>query len=277
MDGRQLTRSEANKAMPTDVDKAEVVRAIGAERERTLALLRSLERAQWDLDTELPGWRVREVVAHLLSTDRAAVNGTLVLQVMRSTDKLERWNDRQVVKWADRPPTDLLLGLERWGRRFRRLARAVPAAVYRMPMRTMYGRGGAGLLLWARPFDEWVHRQDLRRALALPHEAADLAPIAGFVLATIPSATLPDVEATGTVAIELEGVPLHPWCFDLGARTVVDGGAQYPDARIVVDGAQFVMTVGGRGSFAELEAEGALKVEGDRAPADALLAKLRIV
>jgi len=51
--------------MATDVDKAEVVRAIGAERERTLMLLRSLEPAQWDLDSELPGWRVRELVAHL--------------------------------------------------------------------------------------------------------------------------------------------------------------------------------------------------------------------
>jgi len=263
--------------MPTDVDKAEVVRAIGAERDRTLALLRSMERAQWDLDTDLPGWRVREVVAHLLTTDRAGVNGTLVLQVMRSTDKLERWNDRQVVKWADRSPTDLLLGLERWGRRFRRVARMVPGALYRMPMRTMYGRGRAGLLLWARPFDEWVHRQDIRRALALPHEEADLAPIAGFVLATIPSATLPDVDGKGTVAVELEGVPLRPWVFDLESRTVVDGAGGEPDARIVVDGAQFVMTVGGRGSFAELEADGALRVEGDRAPADALLGKLRIV
>jgi uncharacterized protein (TIGR03083 family) len=263
--------------MPADVDKAEVVRAIGAERERTLTLLRSLEPAQWDLDSELPGWRVRELVAHLLTTDRAAVTGTLVLQVMRSTDKLERWNDRQVVKWADRPPTELLLALERWGRRFRRLARMVPGALYRMPMRTMYGHGRAGLLLWARPFDEWVHRQDIRRALALAGEEADLAPIAGFVLATIPSATLPDVEARGTVAIELEGVPLRPSVFDLGARTMLDGSPDRTDARIVVPGSRFVMTAAGRGTFADLEAEGALRVEGDRATAEALLAKLRIV
>ncbi|MDP9343645.1 MAG: maleylpyruvate isomerase family mycothiol-dependent enzyme [Actinomycetota bacterium] len=263
--------------MPTDVDKAEVVRAIGAERDRTLALLRSLELAQWDLDTDLPGWRVREVVAHLITTDRAAVNGTLALQVMRSTDKLERWNDRQVVKWADRPPTELLLALERWGRRFRRLARTVPGAVYRMPMRTMYGRGRAGLLLWARPFDEWVHRQDIRRALAMPEEEADLAPIAGFVLATIPSATLPEVDCRGTVAVELEGVPLRPWVFDLGARSVLDEPAEQAGSRVSVNGTRFVVTAAGRGTFADLEAEGALRVEGDRAAADALLAKLRIV
>jgi hypothetical protein len=77
--------------------------------------------------------------------------------------------------------------------------------------------------------------------------------------------------------VELESVPLRPWVFDLGSNAVVDGASDQADGRIVVDGAQFVMTVGGRGSFAELEAEGALKVEGDRAPADALLGKLRIV
>jgi uncharacterized protein (TIGR03083 family) len=259
------------------VDKAEVVRAIGAERERTLALLRSLETAQWDVDSDLPGWRVRELVAHLITTDKAAVNGTLVLQVMRSTDKLERWNDRQVVKWADRPPPTLLLAVESWGRRFRRLARTVPSALYRMPMRTMYGHGRAGLLLWARPFDEWVHRQDMRRALALPEEEADLAPVAEFILATIPSATLPEVDGRGTVAIELEGVPLRPWVFDLQTRSVLDEPAWNAASRITVSGARFVLTAAGRGSFADLEAEGALRVEGDRAPADALLSKLRIV
>jgi len=262
--------------LPT-VDKAEVVRATGAERERTLALMRSLEAAQWDLDTELPGWRVREVVAHLITTDRAAVNGSLALQVLRSQAHLERWNDRQVVKWADRPPSELLLALERWGRRYRRLVRTLPAALYRMRLSAMYGRGPAGLLLWARPFDEWVHRQDLRRALALPHEEADLAPIAGFVLASIPSSVLPEIEASGTVAIELEGVPLRPIVLDLEARSTTDGRPEDAGTRIVADGPRFVMTVGGRGSFAELEAEGALRVEGERGAAEALFAKLRIV
>src|SRR5438093_9126890 len=121
------------------VDKAEIVRATAAERERTLALLRSLEAAQWDLETELPGWRVREVVAHLISTDRGAITGALLFQVLRSQDRLERWNDTQVGKWADRPPSELLIALERWGRRYVRLARSVPAALYRMRLPGMYG------------------------------------------------------------------------------------------------------------------------------------------
>jgi hypothetical protein len=58
---------------------------------------------------------------------------------------------------------------------------------------------------------------------------------------------------------------------------VVDGWLDHTDARIVVPGSRFVMTVGGRGSFADLEAEGTLRIEGDRGPAEALLAKLRIV
>jgi uncharacterized protein (TIGR03083 family) len=259
------------------VDKAEIVRATAAERERTLALLRSLEEAQWDLDTELPGWRIREVVAHLISTDRGAITGSLLFQVLRSQDALERWNDTQVGKWADRPTSELLMALERWGRRYLRLTRSVPAPLYRTRIPGMYGRGPGGLLLWARPFDEWVHRQDLRATLALPHDQADLAPIAGFVLAAIPSSVLPEVDGQGTVAIELDGIPLRPAVLDLGARREADVTPEDAGTRINVDGARFVLTVGGRGSFAELEREGVLKVEGDRGPAEALFAKLRIV
>ena len=76
-------------------DKAEILRSVRAERGRTSAFLRALEPAQWETEA-LPGWRIREVVAHLISLDVSAVNGTIIPVALGSMDKLERWNDRQV-------------------------------------------------------------------------------------------------------------------------------------------------------------------------------------
>ena len=55
--------------------KGEIVRAVMAERRASLGLLRSLSPEQFDTPTALSGWRVREVVAHLITVDKATVIG----------------------------------------------------------------------------------------------------------------------------------------------------------------------------------------------------------
>jgi uncharacterized protein (TIGR03083 family) len=238
--------------------------------------LSPLPSERFDTPTALPGWRIREVVAHLITSDRATVTGGILPVVFSSTDKLERWNDRQVTKWADRPVRDLLLGLERWGRRFVAVARIAPERLYRLNLPTMYGRGPAGLLLWARPFDEWVHRQDIRRALALPDEEVDVEVPAEFVLTAAVTITLPQLEEGGRVAVSLTGASLPRWVYDPGARTggPDDGPA---DASVELPAPAFVMAASGRDPFEELRARGATKIEGDLDLADRFLAKLRIV
>ena len=106
--------------------KDEILRAVAGQRRALLSLVRSLDPEQFDTQTALPGWRVREIVGHVISLDVTSVNGKILLVAFSSMDKLERWNDRQAARWADRPVPDLLLGLDRWGRRFLRLARTVP-------------------------------------------------------------------------------------------------------------------------------------------------------
>src|SRR5262245_56401612 len=101
-----------------EVGRDEIVRANSLERRKTLALLRGLEPAEWDRPTALPGWRIRELAAHLITTDKAAVTGLLALEVFASMARLERWNEGQVPKWAGRPIPELLAGLLAWGRRF---------------------------------------------------------------------------------------------------------------------------------------------------------------
>jgi uncharacterized protein (TIGR03083 family) len=267
---------------PLFVEKAEIVRATRMERMRTLALLRPLEPAQWEVEA-LPGWRIREVAAHLITIDRGSVTGGIFPQVLRSSDHLERWNDRQVGKFADRPIQELLLSLDRWGRRLSRVVRRVPAAALRLRLPTMWGRGPGRMFPWSRPFDEWVHRQDVRRALGMPDETADLATVAGFVLAAATTSVLPALRGRpGTITVDLAGVPLPPYTAEYRTGRAALG-ERPPDAdpatsaTVTADAPAFVMTATGRGSFEELESSGGLAIEGHRETAEAFLRDLRVV
>ena len=49
-----------------DLDKSQVLAGVKAQRERTIALLRSISEADWERII-VPRWRVREVAGHLVS------------------------------------------------------------------------------------------------------------------------------------------------------------------------------------------------------------------
>jgi uncharacterized protein (TIGR03083 family) len=261
------------------LNKGQIVRAIGDERDRTLTFLRGLEPQQFDTPTALPGWRLREVIAHLVTTDKASVLGANLVTVLGSMERLERWNDRQVPKWADRPVPDLLLGLDRWGRGMRRLAQAMPAALYRLRVPTIFGRAPLGLLIWSRVYDEWIHRQDMRRALGLTDQEVDLESPAEFLLTAIVFAVLPKVEgSSGDIIVSLEGTPVTEWRYDVVARTGAPAeGSGQADARLSGPAPKLVMAAAGRESFQSLRSEGVLKVEGDQDLAAGFLANLRVV
>jgi uncharacterized protein (TIGR03083 family) len=262
------------------VIKGEIVRATQAERRRTLTLVRRLEPAQFDV-LATPGWRVREVLAHLITMDRASVLGSNLAQVLTSSERIERWNDRQVSKWADRSIPELLLGLDRWGRRLVRLFRAVPAPLYRLRAPTFLGRAPLGLLISTRVYDEWVHRQDIRRALGLPDEDVDVSSAAEVLLTAIGVNTVPQLRGrTGSVAISLKDAPVSAWRYDLasgGMSGPEARGQDPPDARISAAAPAFIMAAAGRDAFGDLLGGGTISIEGDEPLAVAFLDALRIV
>ena len=259
--------------------KDEIVRAVKAERRRTLALLRTLDDSEFDEPTALPGWRVREVAAHLVTLDKATVLGANLLVVFASMARIERWNERQVPKWANRPVPELLIGLDRWGRRLAGLYRAIPEPLYGVRVPTYLGRAPLGMLMWSRAYDEWVHRQDIRRSLGMPDEEVDLVPAAEYVLTAIGIDALPRLRGrSGRIVLSLEDLPLSAWRFDLRAG---QSGPEEPgepaDARISVSAPTFVMAAAGRGSFDALLADGRVSIEGDEAAGREFLRVVRIL
>jgi uncharacterized protein (TIGR03083 family) len=262
------------------MNKPEIVRSVKAERRASLNLLRDLDPDRFDAPTALPGWRIREVVAHLITTDKSSVTGGIIPTILlaRNTDRLEEWNERQVPKWANRPVPDLLIGLDRWGRRFARLADSTPVGMYRVRIRTPWGRAPGGIAFWVRAYDEWIHRHDIRRALDLPEEQVDLASIAEFLLNAIGYGTIHSLpQRPAAVAISFDGVPLPEWGYDLAGRTFGSDLAKGADARIVASAPAFIMAAAGRDRFEDLKTNGLLKVDGDETLADELLGSLRVV
>ena len=259
--------------------KDEIVRAAKAERRRTLALLRTLDASALDTPTALPGWRVREVVAHLVTLDKATVLGANLFVAFASMARIEGWNERQVPKWANRPVPELLIGLDRWGRRLAGLYRAIPEALYRVRVPTYLGRAPLGTLMWSRVYDEWVHRQDIRRSLGLADEDVDLVPAAEYVLTAIGIDALPRLRGRGgRIVVSLEDLPLPAWRFDLPTGwSGPDEPSEPADARISASAPAFVMAAAGRGSFDALLADGTASVEGDEAAGRQFLRAVRIL
>lgn len=267
-----------------DLDKVEVVAASRAQRARTMELLRSIPEPEWERIV-VPRWRLREVAAHLVTTDEGAITGRSFTHGFNrdanaAIEKIEVRNDKQVVRWADRPIPEILAGLETWSRRFERLVRMVPAAIARPAFITPFGKVPLMWLFGLRVYDEWVHAEDIRRAYDLPSDdaPASIRPVARQLIAGLPVQSTSRVAdaARGRVALEFNDVEYAALGFDLAGRRFgygVDGS----DAIVTGPTAIIAMIAARRDPWRDVETAGGLKVEGSPTAAESLLDSLQLV
>lgn len=83
--------------------------AVAAERESLAEMLDGLSEAQWDHRSWCAGWRVRDVVAHVLLTSRARL-GWLLWRLVLARGSVARMNFGTAVRYADRRSTAALRG-----------------------------------------------------------------------------------------------------------------------------------------------------------------------
>ena len=119
-----------------------------AEREDFADLLDQLSDDQWESPTLCARWRVRDVVAHVISYEDLSWGG-VVQRFLQGGLIVDRINELGVVDFAELPP-DQLREL------FRRHLR---------PRGLTAGFGGMIALT-----DGMIHQQDIRRPLGLPRE-----------------------------------------------------------------------------------------------------------
>jgi uncharacterized protein (TIGR03083 family) len=126
------------------------------ERERLTAYLNDLPEAAWDKPSLCDGWRVRDVVAHLVGNahDIAARN-------LEGAGSVE-YNQRQIDERADRSPAELLAEWAEQGALFEEGVIALDDDFWNAPYPPF---GTVGHALQRLVEDLWVHAQDVRLAL----------------------------------------------------------------------------------------------------------------
>ncbi|MBW0270020.1 hypothetical protein ATM97_02515 [Nocardia sp. MH4] len=82
--------------------------AVAVERAGLADLLADLPESAWDTASLCDGWRIRDVVAHLVLATRVTI-GSLVVNVIRARGDLDRLIHDTAVRLADRSSTAELL------------------------------------------------------------------------------------------------------------------------------------------------------------------------
>ena len=201
------------------IAKEPLVDALVAEWASIDELLASLDAAEWDRSTSLPGWTVRDVVAHLIGTESmlAGVDAPGEEPAPGSErpahvkNDIGAFNERWVDGLRSEPPAAVL-------DRFRQIVATRTEALRAMTQEdfdaeswTPAGQATYGRFMQIRVFDCWLHEQDIRDAVGRPgHESGPCAEESidevvralGFLVgkrAKAPAGSRVTVELTGPV------------------------------------------------------------------------------
>lgn len=272
----------------TILAKAEVLDGLFGVWDELDALLDGLSEAQWDTATSLPGWNVRDVVAHIVGTE-SMLQGAATPESDIDVSALEHVrNDIGVLN-------------EHWVRRLRGTSAAELLAEYRAvtdqrrkalsdmavsdwnaPTSTPAGPDTYGRFMRVRVFDCWIHEHDIRDAVDRPATDAELrgpasaqaldevAASMGFVVGKLggaPDGSRVNIELTGPLARTINVAVVGR------GHVVEDFGSDDPTAGLRLDGLGFTRLCGGRTPAESVEVE----YNGDEAVGRRIVAHLNYV
>ncbi|WP_406232844.1 maleylpyruvate isomerase family mycothiol-dependent enzyme [Nocardia sp. NBC_01009] len=86
----------------------EIWQAVATERATLVDLLENLSEADWNHPTLCDGWRVREVVAHVILSSSATL-GAVLVNLIRARGSIDRMSLDTAVRHADRITSQQLL------------------------------------------------------------------------------------------------------------------------------------------------------------------------
>jgi uncharacterized protein (TIGR03083 family) len=234
-------------------------------------LLEKIPAEQWSTPTDLAGWDVRAVAAHI-----AHLEGVLAGSPEETVDVGEPehvtglmglYTEQGVVARSDHSPDDLINEIRACAtRRHTALVADPPTDGSAKPEQIFGGVGWDwNTLLRNRPLDVWMHEQDVRRAIGSPggmdspaaqHTADYLSESLGMVVAKRVSAP-----AGTTVVLELEGS--EPVAFGVNESGRGERLSDLPDeptVRLSMDRESFILLAGGRRAPDPV----AIRIDGDQ-------------
>lgn len=222
-----------------------------------LDLLEHLDDADWDTPTDLPGWDVRAVAAHVAHLEGVLATGVEehaeVPEAPHITGLMGMYTEIGVVNRRATPPAEIIAEIRAAATsRHEQLLADPPADPAAIPERIFGGvPWNWRTLLRNRPLDIFLHEQDIRRAVGRPgnldspgavHTTDYLAESFGFVLAKKVGAPV------GTTAV-LEIAGHAPYAFavgDDGRGRRLDAVPDQPTVRVSTDRESFLVLAGGR-------------------------------
>ncbi len=245
----------------TNLAKPDVLDGLFASWSDIDDLLATLSPTDWATATSLPGWTVRDIVAHLVGTESMLQGvATPTADIDVSTLKHVRndigvMNEHWVWKLRGLTLAELHENFRRVTAERRKVLSDLPGEEWNTITATPAGPDTYGRFMRVRIFDCWMHELDIRDAVARPAGSGELkgsvstlaldemAASMGFVVGKLggaPDGSRVRIELTGplrrVINVSMEG----------RGRVVHDFGAEEPTTTIALDGVLFTRIAGGR-------------------------------
>jgi uncharacterized protein (TIGR03083 family) len=265
---------------------------LGVARAERGALGRTIqytEPAAWDAQSASPGWRNRDIVAHLAATEVAAaavIAGETPGELEEYVKTLgggrltiDGFNEYSVAKRANEPFRSIV---REWGRAadllLGRASKVTPEEWTTRRVAWLAGDIGVSYLIQSRVMEWWFHGEDILAGGNNPPrlEHPPIFCVNDLAVRMIPySLSLAGLSYPGkSVMVRLSAVGGGTWHWGLAPRESPPSGKE-PDALIEGRGYEFALVAGRRVPAEYFLALGTLQTGGDDALAEAILANLR--
>jgi uncharacterized protein (TIGR03083 family) len=266
--------------VPTTLPKAPVVAALHDVWGDLDSLLAGLSEEDWKRPTNLPGWNVQAVAAHLIGTESMLLGvGAPELTISEAAhphvrNDIGRFNEAWVEALAAEPPADVLSRFRADVAKRKEALDAVTQEEWDKVGFTPAGQDTYGRFMRIRVFDQWMHELDIRDAIGEPGgesgPAAELgldemAAAMGYVVGKKAGAT-----AGSRVCVELTGGVARRINVEVGERAaVVDELSGPPTLTVTMPVGVFARLGGGRADPATVRDQ--VTIEGDEELGERLL------
>jgi len=260
----------------TKLDKTEVLGGLFASWDSIDGVLAGLADTDWATPTALPGWRVHDVVAHIVGTESMLL-GIPTPEADEDLSTLDHirngvgvMNEGWVRHLHDETAADMLGRFRAVTGDRRNVLTEMTDEDWNAVTATPAGPDSYGRFMRVRVFDCWMHEQDIREAVGRPSADPEPDGVAarlaldemgssmGFVVGKLgkaPDGSRVALELTGPLARTIRVV------VDGRARLVDDFGDLEPTATVRADGLLFTRLAGGRS--APDDHRDAVEFEGD--------------
>jgi uncharacterized protein (TIGR03083 family) len=268
----------------TIVDRDHIVAALDEEWDALVVLAGDLAPGDWSNATDLPGWTVRDVYAHVIGTESTLLgrHGPAIVvpdDLPHVRNEMGRANEAWVLAYRLCTGSEVLADLAEVVTERRAMLARTDAAAFDAPSWTPAGEDSYGRYMRIRVMDQWFHEQDVREAVGRPGHLSGIAPevvldeltsAMGYVVGK--QANFPE---GSSVRIDLRGPMSHRWDISVTDRArIVDQLSGEPTVTLTMPGATFCRLAGGRREWNHQFVRSAIVVEGDQDLADQLLSNL---